>query len=618
MSSHDGYRTRRTPQACVACRRRKTKCDGARPRCRHCASRHRQCVWPDVAEGASSSVTPVSPLASTTASPPPVPSMLPEWKAVKLCLNLFVKHHWATDFCCFVYRPDLEAHYSETPFLITSIISLCARYLSQDEAQMLFGCDTPHQVWARFTPIARSLAKETSDEPSVANIQANLVLGHSELLADAGSSHWLHIGTAIRMAQIMRLNREFHQRQSLKEQEIRRRTFWACLLSDRLVAFLLAKPRTLYELHISISLPISETSLAYGEASNGLTLTNLAVGGFVGRISDTGLMPFYIKTLTLWSAAADIKICGGRFFEKAAPTHPASRFYQRHHRLREWVTALPSSLIWSKENYDLHCTVGQGGIFVTMHFLLHSAFCVANQLYLPQTNGTAVLSDTVDASGWSLLRREPSFINTCVSNALAVGEMASMLWDIGEIGVTQLQSVWVAAAMLSVAPTFLWLQFANDLEAIQPESRAQAQAYLNLFMAIMFSWQSKWAVVKPWRNTMRIWTAVYRVVYLGEPINLDSEEELTNQGPNQESQFTDTHIRSQYRPEPGNGLCPLPNGDSHSNREASYLNNTLRLNVIDEAAKRALLHGMWLQLASGWPNDFGGMDDFVLDFPVAQ
>jgi hypothetical protein len=136
----------------------------------------------------------------------------------------------------------------------------------------------------------------------------------------------------------------------------------------------------------------------------------------------------------------------------------------------------------------------------------------------------------------------------------------------------------------------------------------------------MSGWNT-WAVAKPWRNTIKVWTAVYRLVYLGEPItvNLDgSEEDAANQQDLDQGSFTDSYLRAQYRPEPGNGLCPLPGDGSHSVREASYLNNTLRLNVIDEAAKRALLHGMWLQLANGWPTDFGGMDDFSFDFPIAQ
>lgn len=125
-------------------------------------------MWPDDTDEppAPGIITPISPLASSTTSPPSALSPLPEWKAIRRCLDLFVKHHWATDFCCSVYRPDFEARYAEIPFLTVSIISLCARYLTQDEARSLFGCETPHQVWATFTPLARSLAKETLDEPS--------------------------------------------------------------------------------------------------------------------------------------------------------------------------------------------------------------------------------------------------------------------------------------------------------------------------------------------------------------------------------------------------------------------------------------------------------------------
>lgn len=70
----------------------------------------------------------------------------------------------------------------------------------------------------------------------MAHIQGYLVLAVSELLSGAGSRHWMYVGTAIRMAQIMRLNKDYHQKHSLREQEIRRRVYWACLILDRALA----------------------------------------------------------------------------------------------------------------------------------------------------------------------------------------------------------------------------------------------------------------------------------------------------------------------------------------------------------------------------------------------
>lgn len=108
------------------------------------------------------------------------------------------------------------------------------------------------------------------------NIQANLILALSELLSDNGSSHWMYAGTAIRMAQIMRLNKEYHSSHPEQEREIRRRTFWACLQIDRLLAFSLVKPRTLSLRNVNISLPGNDISLAYGEKTRGVTLDTLA------------------------------------------------------------------------------------------------------------------------------------------------------------------------------------------------------------------------------------------------------------------------------------------------------------------------------------------------------
>lgn len=48
----------------------------------------------------------------------------------------------------------------------------------------------------------------------------------------------MYAGAAIRMAQIVRLNKEYHQSHSLKDQETRRRTFWAFVLVDKLLAYL--------------------------------------------------------------------------------------------------------------------------------------------------------------------------------------------------------------------------------------------------------------------------------------------------------------------------------------------------------------------------------------------
>lgn len=109
------------------------------------------------------------------------------------------------------------------------------------------------------------------------------------------------------MAQVMHLNKEYHQRHSEQEREIRRRTFWACLQVDRLLAFFLAKPHTLSLGHATIALPSNNVPLAYGEATRGLTLDNLE--NFSGAPSDIGLLPYLLKSLCVWSGLADFYVC---------------------------------------------------------------------------------------------------------------------------------------------------------------------------------------------------------------------------------------------------------------------------------------------------------------------
>lgn len=190
------------------------------------------------------------------------------------CLDAFFELHHADTFCALLHRPDVEGGGVDPPLLAAAVVCLCSRYLAADEARELFALASGLDVCRQYTPAARALARASSDEPSVANIQGNLVLAVSELVSK-GSSPWMYAGTVIRMAQMMRLNKEYHQSHPLREQEMRRRTFWACFFMDRLLAYFLTKPATL---------PGTDAALTYEEPSRGLTLAS--IGGFGGFPSE--------------------------------------------------------------------------------------------------------------------------------------------------------------------------------------------------------------------------------------------------------------------------------------------------------------------------------------------
>lgn len=423
------------------------------------------------------------------------------------------------------------------------------------------------------------------------NIQGNLVLALSELLANSGSSHWMLAGTAIRMAQIMRLNKEYHQHHSLKDQEVRRRTFWAAALTDKLLAYVLTKPVTISTVNISIALPGTDMSLAYQEVTRGLTLDTIE--SFPGYPSEIGLSPYFIKTVSLWSGMADLNVCNWRFIDKFPPTSPGSQFFQRNLAVETWVQSLPSSLQWTEGNFQVHCGLGQGMVFAAMLCLIRSAFCVAHQCYLPQLDGSSILLDTLDSAGWSLLHREPTIISDCVSNALLLGKIISSLVSNNPESDPSAQSPWIAASMLSVANTLLWVRYAGDPEYTTEDSRAIATNYFELMLSLFSTWERTWRAAREWHRMLETMDLVYRAAYLGE-----SEEPVIDTAAS-----SDDDGSGDFRPQPGDGY---PCGLAIPNLHAS-----LRLIASDATAKPKALHHVWIRIANGWPEEL--MTEFLPD-----
>ncbi|KAL2111011.1 hypothetical protein VUR80DRAFT_421 [Thermomyces stellatus] len=393
---------------------------------------------------------------------------------------------------------------------------------------------------------------------AVTHIQGNLVLAQAELLSNSGSRHWLFSGAAIRMAEVMRLNKDFHQKHSPKEQEIRRRTFWACLLFDRALAYFLVKHRTIDLGNVGIPVPDSDVSLVYQEGTRGVTLDDLAS---YPRPSDLGLSPYLIKTVCLWSSLNDFAA---------------------------WVGALHPSLRWSRDSFSTHCALGNERSFVAMHFLLRSAACVAHQCYLPHLAMYTQLVDLVDAAGWSYLHREQSLIDVCVSNALQIGEMLSDLMDPeGDNIRGSLQTIWVASSTLIAANTLLWLRYAQDEAYSDEGTQKKAQAYFDLIEKLISSWSDEWDSAKQWLMALNVMHALYKAAYLGE-----LHEHILSPGSNP-STPADNDASDDFRPQPGDGypsFMNLPN-----------LQACIKFATGDTSVRSIDIQAAWLQLSGGWP-----------------
>lgn len=157
----------------VACysRRRKTKCDGRRPQCRHCASRGIPCVWQSLGEPDNQYPSPDTLERASTigvsAIPSPAPVQLPDQDAMRLCFDVFFDMYSTHAFCSFLLRADLDTLSAQgEPFLYASIICLCARHLTPRQTNAHFNCTSGLDVCLLYAPVARYLARECCDDPS--------------------------------------------------------------------------------------------------------------------------------------------------------------------------------------------------------------------------------------------------------------------------------------------------------------------------------------------------------------------------------------------------------------------------------------------------------------------
>lgn len=133
----------------------------------------------------------------------------------------------------------------------------------------------------------------------------------------ATSKAWLHIVLAIRMAQTLRMRNEHNRRHIPRQREIQRRTFWACVILDRLVAYCTFRTQTIDLALIRLHLPCSKTAFAFGHDSPGPRVGDLVGGTSAG--SETMTLSYFLKTFLLWSPIAEAYVDGGRRLSTVSP-----------------------------------------------------------------------------------------------------------------------------------------------------------------------------------------------------------------------------------------------------------------------------------------------------------
>ncbi|CAK7198327.1 hypothetical protein SEUCBS139899_000987 [Sporothrix eucalyptigena] len=576
----------RTPQACDACRKSKTKCSGTRPKCRRCIKRKTPCTWPPSynVPGTPESLPEVSPTeqhvqtahfsSQTAVSPDGTSSVISTGRPAlpPRLLDIFYERHHDVEFCGFLHKPTttmagLEA---KAPFLATAIASLGALYLENDDLARqcaALGLPTcPIGLSAFYGQQAISLGRQLFDEPSIYTIQAFLVLAMRELIAWRDFKAWTYTGTALRISHALQLGVELDADQQMaqrnnvgpRQRETRRRTFWACFVVDRIIAYACH-----HRFYISlpppsaagsavygsrggsedVRLPSKDSAFAYDENEPGPWLNDFVSAASEDSaqrhaLSRISITPFYTVMVGLWGDMAVLHATGGRRCLQHTPADPDGAFFKANSALVDFATrVVPPALHWSAANYRLHGTTGPGQAqaFVQFNFLLHHARCIMHHEYLPQLDmqyfppgslgafGELGVDQVLasDAAGLPPDYADKSLIDPCIDAVNVITEMATALYDNQanpqDMARSRaiLQSTVVAHAIMTAAGVHLWVVYTQSCDKCP---KPVARAKFLLLLRIIQSWEPRWPVAAAWGETLGLLYKLYEYSYGTEPV----------------------------------------------------------------------------------------------------
>ncbi|KAH7137530.1 transcription factor [Dactylonectria estremocensis] len=551
-------------QACHECRRRKVRCNDSRPRCDNCASHDRQCQWPDrPAPGgytsvfrrespASAMISPTSPV--TSHSPPIAGSSknlsepartvahLPSVPLKRRLVDIFAQRHHKFELCGCV---SLDVLLSEVPgrddmFVLYSVLALASVYLTEEEASTDRKFTSSGGMLQFYATEAAAASRQCSDQPSVAAIQGNLILGLSELITMATARAWMHVGLAIRMAQALRMRNEYNQRRTPRQREVRRRTFWACALLDRLVAYCTFRTQTISLTLVGLHLPCDEVAFAFGRDDPGPRFNDLGE-------TDAGNIPlaYLIKTFMLWARVARLYVDGGRHRLGAAPCDPATKCWQNVFDVRTWINGLPNNMKWSEENLRAHQALGQAAPYISVHFLAQHALFLVHQEHLPQADTfrgperqeTPGLPSSITTL---LTDVDRTIIRACIDGANNIVQMCQLLdITIPDSG-QQFPVFCIGIPLVTASSVLLWIHYHSQKVApdlgLTDIQVSQAKSDVDYLLSKLSVWSKQWALAKTWVGCIKLLDEFYRLDHFrqtqnstGDTTLLEDSEEDTEQ-----------------------------------------------------------------------------------------
>ncbi|KAF2150833.1 hypothetical protein K461DRAFT_202290, partial [Myriangium duriaei CBS 260.36] len=301
------------------------------------------------------------------------------------------------------FLKDLEAKQVDAT-LVDAVCSLAARFSTHPllvEQADENGKSAPSDYGQVFARRAKMALVDTYAVPSIAAIQAALLLAYNEFGESRDSGLWMYLGISIRMTQDLGLQKleglrfegkegptpkmvkrsqdnrprdpprrkSSHLSETEDEQEVRAAereridTFWAVFFLDRVVSSGTGRRSTLRDNDIELSFPPVENS----DSQDGWPSP----------------FPALIRIVHLYGRVADLL----NSIKEPSDISPdtGKRLADMEARVTEFYSSLSPRLHFEAKNFQRHVKAGSGTNFVLLHFWFHTLIILLHQPTLLKT-----------------------------------------------------------------------------------------------------------------------------------------------------------------------------------------------------------------------------------------
>lgn len=400
--------------------------------------------------------------------PEPLPS---HHLLIELCQIYFSKIYG--QMYAFLHPPSfmravVEAPLSIEPALLLAMAALSARFhvtaspsvLTPDlwasaSADIIFGVPKTSNISRGSQELADCWSRVNLSTPSVSCVQALSMISYYYFGKGQSSLAWVVSGFAVRMAHALHLNAEFYDDPiglpqnnppglvvSFKDREVRRRTFWALYIMDRLNSAGEQRPFTIKNHEVNIQLPIQQTLFDREMPALTSSINNLpfSTPAQHNPLANMDCMAWLIRIVDIWGEVT----CFVQQPVGSVCWDPESPLMSLRSRASQWLDSLPPSM-----QYENGILRPQAAAWYIMHTAYHLSLCFMHRFALPKATST---------QQYSISHIPVSYINMCVKEAIHHASRVSQIIQTRPIGV-KLTAPFMGFAAFSAATMHAFLGF---------------------------------------------------------------------------------------------------------------------------------------------------------------